>query len=48
MPWTEIYYFNRIPEIGEEIEKFNLIFRIIDSDNRVVKLIEVKKSNIDT
>ena len=43
-----LYYFNRIPEIGEEIEKFNLIFRIIDSDNRVVKLIEVKKSNIDT
>jgi magnesium and cobalt transporter len=42
-----LYYFNRIPEIGEEIEKFNLIFRIIDSDNRVVKLIEVKKSNID-
>lgn len=42
-----LYYFNRIPEIGEEIEKFNLNFRIIDSNNRVVKLIEVKKSNID-
>ena len=42
-----LYYFNRIPEIGEEIEKFNLNFRIIDSNNRVVKLIEVKKSNVD-
>ena len=39
-----LYYFNRIPEIGEEIEKFNLNFRIIDSNNRVVKLIEVKKA----
>lgn len=35
--------FSRVPQSGEEIEQFNLKFRIIDSDNRLVKLVEVKK-----
>lgn len=35
--------FKRVPEVGEEIEKNNIKFRIIDSDSRSVKLVEVKK-----
>ena len=35
--------FKRIPEIGEEIEKGSLKFRIIDSDSRSVRLVEVAK-----
>lgn len=39
-----MFLFNHVPEIGEEIERFGLNFRIIDADNRLVKLIEVKKT----
>ena len=39
--------FSRIPEIGEEIKRFGLNFRIIDSDNRIIKLVEVKKITND-
>ncbi len=35
--------FNRVPEIGEEIMQNNLKFRIIDSDNRIVRLVEITK-----
>ncbi len=38
-----LFLFNRVPEIGEEIKEFGLNFRIIDSNNRLVKLVEVKK-----
>jgi CBS domain containing-hemolysin-like protein len=34
--------FKRIPEIGEEIEKNHLKFKIIDSDSRSVKIVEIK------
>lgn len=37
--------FKRIPEIGEEIEKGDLKFKIIDSDSRSIKLVEVVKVN---
>lgn len=33
--------FKRIPEIDEEIEKMGLKFKIIDADNRVIKLVEI-------
>ncbi len=33
--------FKRVPEVGEEIEKYGLNFKIVDADNRLVKLIEV-------
>ena len=35
--------FKGIPEIGEEIEKNGLKFKIIDADKRSVKLVEVEK-----
>ena len=35
--------FKRVPEIGEEIEKGTLKFKIIDSDSRSVRLVEVTK-----
>ncbi len=38
-----MFLFNRVPGIGEEMVAFDLKFRIIDSDNRLVKLVEVKK-----
>jgi len=34
--------FKRIPEIGEEIEKNHLKLKIIDSDSRSVKIVEIK------
>ncbi len=33
--------FNRVPEIGEELEKGALKFKIIDANNRLVKLVEI-------
>ncbi len=36
--------FKRIPENGEEIERGGLKFKIIDSDNRSVRLVEVSKN----
>lgn len=35
--------FRRVPEIGEETERGELKFKIVDSDSRSVKLIEVRK-----
>jgi CBS domain containing-hemolysin-like protein len=35
--------FNRVPEIGEEIEKFDLKIKIIDADLRSVKTVEISK-----
>lgn len=35
--------FKRIPEVGEEIEKNNLKFKIIDSNQRSVRLVEIRK-----
>lgn len=35
--------FNRVPEIGEEIEKFDLKIKIIDADLRSVKSVEISK-----
>lgn len=32
--------FKRVPEVGEEIEKGNIKFKVIDADSRVVKLVE--------
>ncbi len=37
--------FKRVPEIGEEIEKGLLKFKIIDSDSRSVRLVEVTKNS---
>ncbi len=37
-----IALFKRIPEVGEEIKKFGLDFKIIDADSRLVRLVEVK------
>lgn len=37
--------FKRIPETNEEIEKNNLRFRIISSDNRSIKMVEITKIN---
>lgn len=37
--------FNHIPEIGEEIEKYNLKMKIIDADNRSVKMVEISTTN---
>lgn len=34
--------FKRIPEIGEETKKYNLNFKIIDADSRMVKLVEIE------
>ena len=39
--------FKRVPEAGEEIEKGNLKFKIIDSDSRSVRLVEVSKILVD-
>ncbi len=39
--------FKRVPEVGEEIEKGGLKFKIIDSDSRSVRLVEVIKSPKD-
>ena len=39
--------FKRVPEVGEEIERNNLKFKIIDSDSRSVRLVEVVKINVD-
>jgi len=33
--------FNRIPEISDEIEKFNLKIKVIDADSRMVKMVEI-------
>ena len=33
--------FKRVPQAGEEISKDNFKFKVIDSDNRVVKLVEL-------
>lgn len=33
--------FKRVPEIDEEAEKYGLNFKIIDADNRLVKLVEI-------
>ena len=35
--------FNHIPEIDEEIEKYGLKIKILDADNRVIKLAEITK-----
>jgi magnesium and cobalt transporter len=35
--------FKRVPEIGEEIKKYGLNLKIIDADNRLVKLVMVEK-----
>jgi CBS domain containing-hemolysin-like protein len=35
--------FKRVPEIGEEIKKYGLNLKIIDADNRLVKLVAVTK-----
>jgi magnesium and cobalt transporter len=35
--------FKRVPETGEELTKNNLKFKVIDSDSRSVKIIEIKK-----
>jgi CBS domain containing-hemolysin-like protein len=35
--------FRRVPEIDEEAKKYGLNFKIIDADNRVVKLVEISK-----
>jgi magnesium and cobalt transporter len=37
--------FNRVPEIGEEVEKNGMNFKIIDADNRTVKLVEITLKN---
>jgi CBS domain containing-hemolysin-like protein len=37
--------FRRVPEIGEEIEKGDLKFKVIDSDTRSVRLVEVIKNS---
>lgn len=34
--------FKRIPEVDEEIEKYGLKIKIIDADNRVVKVVEIQ------
>ncbi len=39
--------FNRVPEIDEEIEKYGLKIKILDADNRVVKLVELTKISED-
>ncbi len=33
--------FKRVPEINEEAEKYGLKFKIIDANNRIVKLVEI-------
>lgn len=35
--------FKRVPEIGEEIKKYGINFKIIDADSRLVKLVEAQK-----
>lgn len=37
-----IYAFKNIPNIGDKIEKSQLIFRVIDGDKRMVKTVEIK------
>jgi magnesium and cobalt transporter len=34
--------FKRVPEVGEEIKKYGMNFKIIDADSRVVRLVEVE------
>lgn len=36
--------FKRVPEIGEEVQKHGLNIKIIDADNRSVKLLEIAKN----
>lgn len=36
-----MFVFRNIPKIGDKIERNNLIFKIIDSDQRIVKTIEI-------
>jgi len=36
-----MFLFKNVPRIGDKIEKNNLIFKIIDSDQRIVKTIEI-------
>ncbi len=40
--------FKRIPETGEEIEKDNLKFKIINSDSRSVRMVEVVKNKANS
>jgi magnesium and cobalt transporter len=40
-----IAMFKRVPEIGEELQKDEFTFKIIDADNRMVKLIEVIRAS---
>lgn len=40
-----MFIFKNIPKIGDKIEKNNLIFKIIDSDQRIVKIIEISKKD---
>lgn len=35
--------FSQIPEIDQEVEKFGLKFRVVDADERMVRLVEVGK-----
>jgi CBS domain containing-hemolysin-like protein len=35
--------FKTIPNIGDKIEKYNMLFKILDSDNRIIKSVEIKK-----
>jgi len=35
--------FHGVPEIGEETKKYGINLKIIDADNRVVKLVEIEK-----
>jgi CBS domain containing-hemolysin-like protein len=35
--------FKRVPAIGEEAKKDEFTFKILDADNRMVKLVEVVK-----
>lgn len=35
--------FKNIPNIGDKIEKYNLLFKILDSDKRIIKNVEIKK-----
>lgn len=41
-----IAIFKKIPQIGEEINFAELNFKIIDADNRIVKMIEISKNEI--
>ncbi len=39
--------FRRVPKIGEEFKKDGFKFKILDSDNRVVKLVEIGKYDVE-